>query len=71
MGEVQTLLALSADHSKDVCSDVRQIAAAHLADVRAKIADLRVMERLLSDAVRHCDTSKPPGCPLIDSLAAG
>ena len=69
--EVRTLLALAADHSKDTCGEVREIAAGHLADIRAKIADLRVMESLLSDAVRRCDTNKPPGCPLIDSLSAG
>jgi MerR family transcriptional regulator, mercuric resistance operon regulatory protein len=68
--EVRTLLALSGDQSKDVCVEVRQIAAGHLANVRAKIADLRVMERLLSDAVRLCATNKPPGCPLIASLSA-
>jgi MerR family transcriptional regulator, mercuric resistance operon regulatory protein len=65
------LLALAADHGKDTCGEVRQIAAGHLADVRAKMADLRVMESVLCDAVRGCDTHKRPGCPLIDSLSAG
>ena len=69
--EVRTLLALATDDGKDTCGDVRQIAAGHLAAVRAKIADLRVIESLLSDAVRGCDTHKRPGCPLIDSLSAG
>lgn len=69
--EVRTLLTLAAEHSKDTCGGVRQIAAGHLADVRAKIADLRAMENVLSDAVRRCDTNKPPGCPLIDALSAG
>jgi MerR family mercuric resistance operon transcriptional regulator len=68
--EVRALLALAADRSQETCGEVRQIAAGHLAAVRAKIADLRGMERVLTDAVRRCDTNKPPGCPLIDSLSA-
>ena len=70
LDEVRALLALSADQSEDTCAKVRQLAACHLVDVRAKIADLRAMERVLSDAVRRCDAGEPPGCPLIDALSA-
>jgi MerR family mercuric resistance operon transcriptional regulator len=69
LGEVRTLLALSADQGNDTCTEVRQLAASHLTDVRAKIADLRAMERVLADAVRRCDAGKPAGCPLIDALS--
>lgn len=65
----RTLLALSADQGNDTCAEVRQLAAAHLTDVRSKIADLRVMERVLSDAVRRCDAGEPTGCPLIEALS--
>jgi MerR family transcriptional regulator, mercuric resistance operon regulatory protein len=68
--EIRTLLALSVDQGKDTCAEVRQLAAGHLADVRAKIADLRAMERMLSDAVRRCDAGEPAGCPLIEALSA-
>ena len=71
LAEVRTLLGLATNDRKDTCGEVREIAAGHLADVRAKIADLRVMESLLSDAVHRCDTNMPPGCPLIDSLSVG
>src|ERR1700730_18476429 len=52
------------------CVEVRQLAADHLTKVKAKIADLRAMGRVLGDAVRRCDAGELPGCPLIDSLSA-
>jgi MerR family mercuric resistance operon transcriptional regulator len=70
LDEVRALLALSVDDGKDTCAEVRHLAARHLADVRAKIADLRAMERVLADAVRRCDAGELPGCPLIDTLSA-
>src|SRR5260370_10113577 len=69
LAEIRALLALSVDHGKDTCAEVRQLAAGHLADVRAMIADLRAMERALSDAVRRCDAGQPAGCPLIEALS--
>jgi MerR family transcriptional regulator, mercuric resistance operon regulatory protein len=70
VGEVRALLVLSAANSENTCSEVRELTARHLADVRAKIADLRAMQRVLSDAVSRCDTGEVPGCPLIDALTA-
>lgn len=70
LDEVRALLALSADQGRETCVEVRELAVGHLADVRAKIADLRAMERALTDAVRRCDTGEPAGCPLIDALSA-
>jgi MerR family mercuric resistance operon transcriptional regulator len=52
LDEVRTLLALSAN-DEDACADVREVAESHLAEVRAKIADLRAMEHVLADAVRR------------------
>lgn len=65
--EIRTLLKL-ADERKRPCAEVRVVAAAHLEDVRAKIADLRAMERVLREAVARCGDGKRPDCPLIDSL---
>jgi MerR family mercuric resistance operon transcriptional regulator len=69
LDEVRALLglAVSADAS---CAEVRDLAAAHLKDVRARIADLRRMERVLADSVRACDAGQDLGCPLIDTLYA-
>src|SRR5262245_41416816 len=54
LDEVRTLLSLSANDGQDTCANVREVAENHLADVRAKIADLRAMEDVLADAVRRC-----------------
>jgi MerR family mercuric resistance operon transcriptional regulator len=70
LDEVRALLALSADYSDSTCGEVRELAARHLADVRVKIADLRAMERALTEAVRRCDAGQRLGCPLIDTLSA-
>ena len=71
LDEVRTLLALSADSGQGACAEVRDLAAHHLEDIRAKITHLRAMERVLADAVRACDAGEILGCPLIDSLFAG
>ena len=70
LDEVRALLALSAEDGKNNCGEVREVAARHLADIRAKIVDLRAMARVLSDAVQRCDAGEVPGCPLIDTLSA-
>jgi MerR family transcriptional regulator, mercuric resistance operon regulatory protein len=70
LDEVRTLLALSANDEQGACAEVRAIAASHLVEVRAKIADLRAMERVLADAVRRCTAGELPGCPIIDALSA-
>lgn len=70
LDEVRALLALSAAEQDEACNQVRALAASHLADVQAKIVDLRTMERVLADAVRRCDEGRAAGCPLIDALSA-
>jgi MerR family mercuric resistance operon transcriptional regulator len=52
------------------CDEVRELASAHLEEVRAKLADLRRMERVLSDLVRSCKGSTVPECLLLEALAA-
>ena len=67
--EVRTLLALAAGGHAS-CAEARNLAASHLSDVRARIADLRRMERVLTVAVQACDAGDSAGCPLIDTLSA-
>ncbi len=69
LDEVRALLRL-ASGGEASCAEVRTLAASHLTDVRARIADLRRMERVLADSVRACDAGQDPGCPLIQSLYA-
>lgn len=68
LDEIRTLLTLSAENGHGACAEVGQLATGHLAEVRAKIADLKAMERVLADAVRRCNAGEAPGCPLIDAL---
>ena len=67
LDEIRALLQL-AGGGETSCTEVRTLAASHLTDVRARIADLRRMERVLADSVRACDAGQDPGCPLIQSL---
>jgi MerR family mercuric resistance operon transcriptional regulator len=66
--EIRTLLML-ADERKRPCAEVRRVAAAHLKDVQAKIADLRAMERVLRETVARCADGKGADCPLIETLS--
>jgi MerR family mercuric resistance operon transcriptional regulator len=67
LDEVRMLLALAAGGAGS-CDEARTLAMAHLHDVRARIADLRRMERTLADHVRACDAGDNLACPMIESL---
>jgi MerR family transcriptional regulator, mercuric resistance operon regulatory protein len=69
LDEVRALLKLSRVEGGTACAEVRDLAASYLAEVQAKIAYLRAMERTLTEAVRRCDADEVPGCPLIDALS--
>lgn len=65
--EVRELLRL--ERTPD-CRDARALAAAKLAAVRARIADLERMRSALRRLVAQCDAGSARTCPIIDSLAA-
>jgi MerR family transcriptional regulator, mercuric resistance operon regulatory protein len=44
LDEVRALLKLSEANCETACADVREIAASHLAEVKAKLADLKRMD---------------------------
>jgi len=67
IGEVRTLFRL-ADERKRPCAEVRVVADAHLKDVRAKIADLRRMERVLKATIARCASGERSACPVIEAL---
>jgi MerR family transcriptional regulator, mercuric resistance operon regulatory protein len=50
------------------CAEVQQPARAHLASIRCKIADLRRMERTLTETVARCQGGDVPECPIMDAL---
>jgi MerR family mercuric resistance operon transcriptional regulator len=69
LDEVRALMRLATGNRRDARSEVRNLVRAHVADIRAKIADLHAMERVLSDAICECEAGRKPGCPLIDVLS--
>ena len=64
----RTLLALWNDKSR-ASADVRAIAAEHLHQIEAKIADLTAMKSTLSELVRSCAGNDRPDCPILASLS--
>jgi len=50
---------------------VRDIALDHLKEVRRKIADLRRLDRSLTETAAMCTGDTVPECPIIDVLWRG
>jgi MerR family mercuric resistance operon transcriptional regulator len=65
--EIKALLRLAEDRGRP-CEEAREVAASHLQDVRAKIADLQAMEQVLSGMVERCAGGILPECPIIEAL---
>lgn len=70
LSEVKALLRL-VDERDRPCAEVRELAATHLVDVKAKLADLLAMESVLSDMVVSCDKDNSTDCPLIERMFDG
>ena len=70
--QVRELVSL-VDEPARPCSEVREIAAVHLAQVRSKLAELEALESSLSAFVVSCDTACAGGqavdCTILDDLA--
>ena len=67
LDEIRALLDLGGP-GKASCAEVKEIAAHHLNDIRAKIADLKKLERLLASTIAKCSGRKVPECPVVDIL---
>ncbi|GIX11806.1 helix-turn-helix domain-containing protein [Elioraea sp.] len=67
--EIRGLLAL-VDGGTQTCAEVKERTERHLADVRAKIADLRRIERVLAATAAKCTGNEVPDCPVLDALTA-
>ena len=64
--EIRTLFGMVAGgHS---CGEMRDLALAHAATIRRKIADLRRMERTLTETAARCRGNDAPDCPIVDVL---
>lgn len=69
VAEIRDLLDL-VDGGHGTCAEFKGRAEAHLADVRAKIADLKRIERVLSAAVLRCSGNKVPECAILEALSS-
>jgi MerR family mercuric resistance operon transcriptional regulator len=67
LDEIRALLDLGAPGNAS-CAEVKAIASRHLDDIRAKIADLRKLERLLAATITKCSGRQVPECPVVDIL---
>lgn len=67
LDEIRSLLKL-VDGGHSSCSDVQEVTLAHLRDVTRKIADLKRLERTLTDVVSLCRGGSVPECPIIEAL---
>ncbi|MDZ4312790.1 MAG: Cu(I)-responsive transcriptional regulator [Cypionkella sp.] len=66
--ECRALLALYEDRAR-ASGDVKALAVTHLAQIRAKIVELRAMEATLADLVQACSGDHRPDCPILRGLA--
>jgi MerR family mercuric resistance operon transcriptional regulator len=67
LDDIRALLRLAGERDRS-CGEARDLAAGHLADVEAKIADLKKMARVLKEMVARCADGTLPECPLIEVL---
>jgi DNA-binding transcriptional MerR regulator len=69
--QVRTLVSIVQDPNSS-CMEARTMAADHLGAVRAKIRELKALERSVVAFVRSCDTScaggPGPACVILDDL---
>ena len=72
IADCRRLLSLWEDEGR-ASHDVRALAAGHLAQIQAKIAELEAMRRTLAALTDACAGDGRPACPIIDTLggAAG
>jgi len=67
LDEIRALLRLGGPE-KATCGEVKTIATRHLEDIRAKLSDLKKLERLLSKTVARCTGRATPDCPVLEIL---
>lgn len=66
--ECRALLALYDDESR-ASADVRRLAAAHLARIDRRIAELVALRATLAELVDRCHGGDRPDCPILSDLA--
>ncbi|MBA5775587.1 helix-turn-helix domain-containing protein [Stappia sp. F7233] len=67
--QIRCLLDL-VDGGTQTCAEVKEQTEQHLADVRAKIADLKRIEKVLAATAAQCSGEDVPECPVLEALAS-
>lgn len=67
LDDIRALLGL-VDGGDYTCAEVKALTLSHAEQVRAKIADLKKLERALSDVAARCTGDAVPDCPIIETL---
>jgi Cu(I)-responsive transcriptional regulator len=67
---IRELLKLWSDQDRH-SADVKSLALAHVAELAARVAELRDMIKTLRTLVRACDGDYRPNCPIMEKLGAG
>lgn len=67
LGDTRDLLGLARGHEV-TCAEVKALTEQHIADIRAKMRDLRKLDRVLSDLAARCQGKTVPDCPILDAL---
>ena len=65
--EARTLLGLGGGHEM-TCGDVNALTRHHIGAIRAKIRDLKRLERTLSNLAAQCTGQTVPECPILEAL---
>jgi MerR family mercuric resistance operon transcriptional regulator len=65
--EIRGLLDLVATGAW-TCAEIKVRTERHLADVRAKLVDLRRIEKTLATTAAQCAGDERPQCPILDAL---
>lgn len=66
--EIRSLLTLI-DKGSQTCADVKARTENHLAAVRAKIADLKRIDRVLTATAARCSGGAVPDCPILAAFS--
>ncbi len=65
--DIRALLSLSGGEGP--CAKARALTVRHLSNVRERIADLKKLERTLSQAAQQCAPDASRRCPIIEALS--
>lgn len=68
MEDIRGLMGLE-DGAAPTCAEVKERTERHLAEVRAKIADLRRIEAVLAATALRCSGTEVPDCPVLDAIS--